>query len=98
MLSLARMDRVLVIDSETCRVKVQAGVTIERLNELLAAHGLAFDTLGSISEQSIAGLISTGTHGTGLTKTAVHGCVEELQIVLASGELVVASRNANEGG
>lgn len=97
MLSLARLSRVLVVDAEARRVKVEAGVTVAALNEVLALHGLAFDTLGSISDQSIAGLICTGTHGTGLGKPAVHACVEELQLVLASGELVVASSTHNAG-
>lgn len=33
------------------------------LNEYLKNHDLAIQNLGSISDQSIAGLISTGTHG-----------------------------------
>ena len=97
MISLDRLNKVILIDVEHRLVKVQAGIKLYQLHEILDAHGLAFDNLGSISEQSIAGLISTGTHGTGLEKQTIHTCVQELQIVLASGDLMVASRKQNSG-
>lgn len=61
--SLAKLNRVLVLDLERKLVKVEAGITLETLNEVLATHGLALPNLGSISEQTVAGAISTGTHG-----------------------------------
>lgn len=97
MLSLDRLNRVLVVDAAARLVKVEAGIKLWRLHEVLDAHGLAFDNLGSISEQSFAGLICTGTHGTGVDKPSIHACVRELQLVLADGSLAVASRDVNPG-
>jgi len=84
------------------------------MHEALDMHGLAMPNLGSISEQSIAGALATGTHGTshmlfvrssaadGLHFTgtgASHGIIAtsviELQLVLASGEVVTASQTQN---
>ncbi|MEK8227659.1 FAD-binding protein [Oerskovia sp. M15] len=43
----------------------RGGIRLHRLNEVLASAGLAMRNLGDIDQQSIAGAISTGTHGTG---------------------------------
>src|SRR4029077_1295672 len=62
---LDRMAEVLDVDRSSGLVQVQAGITIHALNQHLAAHGLAMENLGDIDVQSIAGAISTATHGTG---------------------------------
>lgn len=63
---------------------VQAGIRIFQLNEYLKTHALAIQNLGSISDQSIAGLISTGTHGL----SQYHGLVSQqvVAITIADGE------------
>jgi L-gulonolactone oxidase len=54
------------VDIEKRRVTVQGGMRLHRLHQHLQEHHLALSNLGSISEQSIAGVISTATHGTGV--------------------------------
>lgn len=51
---------------ENKTVTVEAGIRVYKLNEVLQKNGLALSNLGSISEQSIAGAISTATHGSGI--------------------------------
>lgn len=63
MISLKKMNQVLVVDREKCVVKVQAGVQLSTMHETLDKLGMAMPNLGSISEQTIAGAICTGTHG-----------------------------------
>ena len=41
-------------------VTVRAGTTLNQLNRFLNDQGLAMKNLGSISDQSVAGAISTG--------------------------------------
>ena len=41
-------------------VTVKAGTTLNQLNRYLNDRGLAMKNLGSISEQTVAGAISTG--------------------------------------
>jgi len=53
---------------------VQAGIRIYQLDAALAARGLAISTRGAISRQSLAGVLSTATHGSSLH----HGCVSSL--------------------
>ncbi|HZE37805.1 MAG TPA: D-arabinono-1,4-lactone oxidase, partial [Stackebrandtia sp.] len=53
------------INADTGEVTIGAGTPLHELNPLLASHGLAMPNLGDIDVQTIAGAISTGTHGTG---------------------------------
>ena len=46
-------------------MKVEAGIGLRDLSEQLRRHGLALENLGDIDVQTLAGAISTGTHGTG---------------------------------
>ncbi len=50
---------------EKKQVTVQAGIRLNQLEAQLRARGLGMSVLGSISEQSVAGAISTATHGSG---------------------------------
>lgn len=43
-------------------VTVKAGTTLGELNTVLEEHGLAMINLGSISSQTVAGAVSTGTN------------------------------------
>ena len=51
---------IVSVDQEKMEVTVRAGTTLSELNVLLEEHGLAMRILGSISEQTVAGAISTG--------------------------------------
>jgi L-gulono-1,4-lactone dehydrogenase len=91
LLSLERMDRVLDVDRASGRVRVEAGITIRALGRALAAHGLAFENLGDIDVQSVAGAISTATHGTGVRLRNISSQIESLELVLADGSTLVVS-------
>ncbi len=87
LLSLARMDRVLDVDRASGRVRVEAGITLHALSAALAEHGLAFENLGDIDVQTVAGAISTATHGTGARLRNLSAQVEAVELLLADGSL-----------
>ncbi|WP_229054821.1 D-arabinono-1,4-lactone oxidase [Aeromicrobium sp. Leaf350] len=87
-LSLSRMNRVLDHDTTTGLVRVQAGISLHELNPLLKALGLALPNLGDVDPQSVAGAISTGTHGTGGRLHGIAAAVEALQLVTGDGEVL----------
>jgi L-gulonolactone oxidase len=95
MMTLRRMNRVLEVDASSRLVKVEAGILLHDLHEVLDRHGLAMPNLGSISEQSVAGCIATGTHGTGADQGIIATHIVELQIVLADGSVRVVSRDTS---
>src|SRR5699024_6124782 len=65
LVSLDRMHGIVAIDKMNDLVTVWAGTTLSSLGKLLHECEYAMENLGDINEQSIAGAISTGTHGTG---------------------------------
>jgi L-gulonolactone oxidase len=91
LLSLERMDRVLDVDRASGRVRVEAGITLRALNAALAANGLALENLGDVDAQTIAGAISTATHGTGARLPNLSAQVEQIELVLADGSLLTCS-------
>jgi FAD-linked oxidoreductase len=91
MIGLSRMNRVLDADPASGLVRVQAGITIHELSAQLDRHGLAMENLGDIDVQSIAGAISTATHGTGARLRNISSQVAELTLVLADGSTLVCS-------
>jgi L-gulono-1,4-lactone dehydrogenase len=82
---LGRYNRVLDVDRERGLVTAEAGVKLSFLNEVLAARGLAMPNLGDIAYQSIAGAISTGTHGTGVKLGGLATQVAGLELITAEG-------------
>jgi L-gulono-1,4-lactone dehydrogenase len=88
LVTLDRMGRVLDADPSSGLVRVEAGIRLHALSEALARHGLAMLNLGDIDEQSIAGAISTATHGTGATLRNVSAQVRALRLVRADGRVV----------
>ncbi|MFO0746279.1 MAG: D-arabinono-1,4-lactone oxidase [Myxococcota bacterium] len=87
--SLDRHAGVVAVDRATRRVTVNAGTRLKHLVAALDGLGLALTNLGSIAEQSIAGAIATGTHGTGLGHGVLATQVVALRLVTGSGEVRV---------
>jgi len=85
LVSLDGLSRVIEIEGD--RVTVEAGIRLDALNQTLAGRGLALGVLGSIARQSIAGAISTGTHGSGPRHGSLSSLVCGLRLMLADGSV-----------
>ncbi|HXN92835.1 MAG TPA: D-arabinono-1,4-lactone oxidase [Candidatus Sulfotelmatobacter sp.] len=95
MIKLDRYNKVLGIDRVGATVTAQAGITILQLSAALAESGLAMENMGDVGYQSIAGAISTATHGTGERFRNISSQVIGLSIVQADGEVLACSPDAN---
>jgi len=89
LVSLDRMQGIVAVDEDAGTVTVQAGVRLHRLNDELAARGLALPIVGSVVEQSLAGVLSTGTHGSSLAHGNIPSGVVGLRIVTGTGDVLV---------
>jgi L-gulono-1,4-lactone dehydrogenase len=87
MLDLSACDRILHVDHDRRRVRVQAGIRLRALAEGLARHGLAMENLGDIDRQTLAGATSTGTHGTGPAFGNLSTQIRALRLVDGQGEV-----------
>ena len=89
---LAGIEAVDRLPDGTAHVTVGAGIRLRALNRELAGLGLAMENLGDIDKQSIAGAISTGTHGTGARFGGLATQVVGVRVVTADGEVRDADR------
>jgi L-gulono-1,4-lactone dehydrogenase len=89
MLDLSRMNRVLRVQGD--EVTVEAGITIRELGPALAERALALENQGDVDAQTIAGAISTATHGTGGRFANISSQVTGLRLVTGGGEVVELS-------
>ncbi|ORY67614.1 D-arabinono-1,4-lactone oxidase-domain-containing protein [Pseudomassariella vexata] len=85
LVNLDKYNRILAVDEQTGIATMQSGIRLWQLSEQLAQRGLAMPNLGSINHQSIAGAISTGTHGSSLRHGLVSESILSLRITLADG-------------
>lgn len=77
-------------------MEVFGGTRLHNVNQLAASHGLAFSTLGSISDQSIAGAVSTATHGCGARFGNLSTFVRSLTLILADASQIVVSEDEGQ--
>ena len=95
MIRLENLNGILHVDRATCQVTVGAGTRLSDLNTLLDAEGLALANLGDIAYQTVAGAISTSTHGTGKALTGLAGQVVAMKLVNGHGEIIECSQSVN---
>ena len=88
LLELDDMQGLVSADAATGRVTLLAGTRLHRIPSLLRPYGLAMENLGDIDRQSIAGAISTGTHGTGTGFGGIATQVRGLTLITADGEFL----------
>lgn len=93
LLHLDRMADVLAWDLPARRVRVQAGISLRELSPVLQAHGLALPNLGDVDPQSVAGAVSTGTHGTGGRLFGIAKAIVGVQLVTAAGDILEIDEN-----
>ena len=88
MVRLDGLTRKLDFDRESGLFKVEGGVVLHDLNRMLDADGVAFENLGDIDRQTVAGSVATGTHGTGERFQNVSAQVAAFEVIAPDGSLV----------
>ena len=98
LLDLRRLNDVeLQPDGDQFVATVGAGCQIKRLLKELARDGATLHSLGLITEQTIAGAISTGTHGSG--RHSMSHYVEEVRLARyndSTGQAIIEEISAGE--
>lgn len=88
MLSPDAMTGLVRIDREAMTVTARAGTRLKTLNALLESAGLSLHNMGDIAEQTLAGAISTGTHGSGGVAAGLAAQVAGFEMVAGTGEVI----------
>jgi xylitol oxidase len=92
-LSLTELPQAPVLDAAAQTVTIDANMTYGRLAPWLEEKGYALHNLASLPHISVAGAVSTATHGSGEKNGNLSTAVTGLEIVTADGEVVQLSRN-----
>jgi L-gulono-1,4-lactone dehydrogenase len=95
MVRINALQGIYSIDRSRMEVRVGAGTTLSDLNRLLAVEDLAMANLGDIAYQTVAGAISTSTHGTGVALPGLAAQVTAMRIVDGHGNLVECNSEKN---
>lgn len=96
LISLRHLDRVLSLDNEHRTVTVEAGIKYGDLCKYLHQTGYALHNMASLPHISVAGACATATHGSGDLNGNLATAVRAMEIVTASGEVVVFSREQHD--
>lgn len=94
-LGLDGLSGLLGVQTASRRATFAAGTRLFDIPALLAPFGLAMPNLGDIDRQSLAGAISTGTHGTGAAFGGIATQVTGVVVVTADGTLLRADEMQN---
>lgn len=88
LLNLRRLKRLAAPDISQLKpgdyrnfTEAEAGITIEAFNRAMEQRGLCVVNMGGIDNQTLAGAMSTGTHGTGIELQAFYGMMRSIVVV-----------------
>ena len=95
LLRINKLSGVYSVDRSAGTVTVGAGTTLNDLNTLLHKEGLAMANLGDIAYQTVAGAISTSTHGTGHALPGLAAQVVGLRLINGQGDMIMCSPTHN---
>lgn len=68
-------------------VRAEAGIRIKELNAHLDRNGLALSQMGGYDHQTIAGVMSTSTHGSGIAYGPLNDFVHSVDLAAAGGRV-----------
>ena len=86
--SLGEMKKIVSLDANAKTVTVEGGIKYGELCPWLNDKGFALHNLASLPHISVAGAITTATHGSGVRNKNLCGPVEALEIVTADGDVI----------
>lgn len=83
------------VDQENLTATFMAGTTIRQANQLLGRYKLAFANLGRLDNQTLAGAIATGFHGSGSSYQIFASQVASFTMLDANGQALTCSPTEN---
>ncbi len=96
LISLAGLPRVVEIGEDRRTVRVDGGIRYGDLVADLDAAGLALHNLASLPHISVAGAVTTATHGSGERNGNLATAVAAIELIRADGEQVTLRRGEDD--
>lgn len=98
LVSMERFRGVAAHDAAACEASVRAGTRLHELGGQLFRLGMAMENLGDVDTQAIAGVVSTGTHGSGKRLGSLSSTVVGMRLVNGEGEVVEVDADRDPDG
>ncbi len=92
LVSTRDLNKVISLDAKSHTVTVEGGIKYGELAPYLHQHGYALHNMASLPHISVAGSITTATHGSGIKNGNLSSAVTALEIVIADGSVVHLSK------
>jgi xylitol oxidase len=92
LISSNNLNNILSLNTKDNTLTVEGGIKYGELSPWLDKKGFALHNLASLPHISVAGSISTATHGSGVKNGNLSSAVRGLEIVIADGSLVKLSK------
>lgn len=93
LVNLAELDSPIEVDAHGASAWAPAGWSLKRLTQALWDLGYSLPNQGDVNPQSLAGAISTGTHGTGAQFGSLSTFARAFRLMLADGSIVECSES-----
>jgi xylitol oxidase len=93
LISSNKLNKVLSIDESKKLVHVQGGIKYGELSPILHLQGFAIHNLASLPHISVAGSISTATHGSGVMSGNLSSAVRAIEFITADGSIKKLSKD-----
>src|ERR1051325_7350355 len=95
LIDLSAFSGLKAADPTAATATLAAATPLWAAGPALYAEGLAFKNMGDIDRQTLAGVVGTGTHGTGPTLRSFSAEVAGFRLVLASGDVLNCTPREN---
>jgi len=95
LIDLCKLTGFIDLDHEKREATFWGGTPIHQVGRELHARGFGLINQGDIDRQTLAGAVSTGTHGTGIDLGSFSTMVRAVRLVTSSGEVIDASPSKN---
>jgi alditol oxidase len=93
LISTKALNKVVSLDEKNATVTVEGGIKYGELAPYLHEKGFALHNLASLPHISVAGSITTATHGSGVGNGNLASAVRGLEMVLADGSLLQLTKD-----
>ena len=93
LISLEKLDRIISLDRDRHTVTIEGGIKYGTLCHHLATEEFALQNMASLPHISVAGACATATHGSGVKNQNLSAAVAAMEIVSASGDAILLSRD-----
>ena len=88
LISLDQLTGLVSHNQQMCQSTLYAGTRLHQLDTYLKPINQALINQGDIDQQSLAGAVSTGTHGTGQTLQCLSALVAGFELITANGDVL----------